>query len=356
MPPAVAQSMKQEVGHRVGLVARAPGVLAGLGVDPDGPAGAAGLDPAVLADPEGRISFAAMGRYFEACIAATGCPHFGLLVGRHGSLEDLGLVGRLMRHAPSAAAAVLDLAEAQGRYTRGAVVFVQRSGDDVHFGYCLHEAETPAREPICIAGMALARNMVAELGGGAPVRVLVAGAPDPRTRAAYEAFFGPLSYNATMWALVYPAARLARPNPLADPVERRRLEEEVRRYRAIRDPDTAERVMRALVPRACAGMDMSLAATARRLGIGPRTLQRRLRDCGTDFARLRNAARQEMAGQLLDATTLGVGEISASLGYAEPSVFTRAFRKWSGHSPAAWRNRVRVDRGPRPAGESSLAP
>ena len=40
---------------------------------------------------------------------------------------------------------------------------------------------------------------------------------------------------------------------------------------------------------------------------------------------------------MLAHTSLDVGQIAESLGYARTSVFTRAFRRWSGTTPVAWR-------------------
>ena len=41
--------------------------------------------------------------------------------------------------------------------------------------------------------------------------------------------------------------------------------------------------------------------------------------------------------QLLLGTRMSIGQIAATLGYADASGFTHAFRRWSGTSPAAWR-------------------
>jgi AraC-like DNA-binding protein len=70
-----------------------------------------------------------------------------------------------------------------------------------------------------------------------------------------------------------------------------------------------------------------------------RTLGRRLDDFGTSFQRLVDESRFEIARQMLEDTSLDVMEIAASLGYARASAFTRAFRRWSGTTPALWRLR-----------------
>jgi DNA topoisomerase-3 len=45
----------------------------------------------------------------------------------------------------------------------------------------------------------------------------------------------------------------------------------------------------------------------------------------------------EIARQLLEDTEVPLGQIAAALGYSEASAFTRAFRRWSGQTPTAWR-------------------
>ncbi|HWO08502.1 MAG TPA: helix-turn-helix transcriptional regulator, partial [Polyangiaceae bacterium] len=79
------------------------------------------------------------------------------------------------------------------------------------------------------------------------------------------------------------------------------------------------------------------ALIARRLGLGERTLQRRLRDEGTSFAALLDEARAELARSYLGDSKLAIFEVAYLLGYSEPSAFNRAFRRWTGKSPREYR-------------------
>jgi AraC-like DNA-binding protein len=69
-----------------------------------------------------------------------------------------------------------------------------------------------------------------------------------------------------------------------------------------------------------------------------RTLNRRLRVQGTSFKALLDEARYDIARQMLRDTRLPVSEIAAALDYSESAAFVRAFRRWSGTSPTAWRS------------------
>jgi AraC-like DNA-binding protein len=70
-----------------------------------------------------------------------------------------------------------------------------------------------------------------------------------------------------------------------------------------------------------------------------RTLNRRLSVLGVSFRELVDEVSFEIARQLLEDSAMQVIEIAALLGYAGASPFTRAFRRWSGTTPAEWRAR-----------------
>ena len=72
-------------------------------------------------------------------------------------------------------------------------------------------------------------------------------------------------------------------------------------------------------------------------GMHSRTLNRRLNAFGVAFQQLVDESRFEIARQMLEYSAIEVGQISDLLGYAAPGVFTRAFRRWSGTTPAEWR-------------------
>lgn len=78
---------------------------------------------------------------------------------------------------------------------------------------------------------------------------------------------------------------------------------------------------------------------ARALAVSPRTLQRRLSEEGTSVARLFDDTRRELALGYLADCGHSVDEVSFMLGYADPSGFHRAFQRWTGLSPAAYRRR-----------------
>ena len=76
---------------------------------------------------------------------------------------------------------------------------------------------------------------------------------------------------------------------------------------------------------------------SRRLHMSPRTLQRRLNDEGTTLRRLADELRRDLATRYLADERLAAGEIAFLLGFADESAFYRAFKRWNGCTPAAYR-------------------
>jgi AraC-like DNA-binding protein len=82
---------------------------------------------------------------------------------------------------------------------------------------------------------------------------------------------------------------------------------------------------------------ISLDCVAARLETSPRTLQRRLHARGLNFWSLVEQSRFKIASALLSETDLKIEQIAESLGYGTPSAFARAFTRWTGRSPNAFR-------------------
>lgn len=74
--------------------------------------------------------------------------------------------------------------------------------------------------------------------------------------------------------------------------------------------------------------------------VSTRTLKRRLAVAGTTFSDLLDDLRRERALLLVDDRALTLDQIAYRLGYSDVANFTRAFRRWTGATPAALRKRT----------------
>ncbi|MEU3483092.1 AraC family transcriptional regulator [Streptomyces sp. NPDC033754] len=78
---------------------------------------------------------------------------------------------------------------------------------------------------------------------------------------------------------------------------------------------------------------------ADRLSMSPQTLRRRLAAEGTTYQRLRDQVRRDHAIAELSGGRVSIELLSRQLGFSEPSAFHRAFRRWTGETPRAYRAR-----------------
>ncbi len=322
--------------QRIGAVVELPQVLREMGQDPRTVIAGAGISPDLLRNPENSLSFRELGRLFGACVAATKCEHFGLLVGERSTTASLGLVGRLMRTAPTLKDAILDLCTNQRRYVRGAVTYLVVQNDVAFWGYAIHYPGMEAVEQISDGAIAVGFNIMRELVGATPDRIL-SSRKAPSDTAPFRRFFGIAPrFDAEQHAMAFPASLLDRPVLSADRELRRILQKSVAAYWALEQPSITHTVTRLLRARVIFP-DTSLEAVASELSMQPRTLNRRLQAEGKSYRELVNEARFEVARQLLAGTRMDITDIALALGYAAPSAFTHAFQRWSGVPPSEWR-------------------
>jgi AraC-like DNA-binding protein len=105
-------------------------------------------------------------------------------------------------------------------------------------------------------------------------------------------------------------------------------------------PDLVERTRKAIGERLRGG-DSSLESVARELGTSARSLQRHLQELGYSYNALADEVRAATARLYLEQPDIAVAEVAYLLGFADPSTFNRAFKRWTGSTPARARAMLR---------------
>ena len=326
-------------GHlRIGGPLAIPEVLLRFGVDPGEVLASVGLDAGIFSDPENPVPCTSLGRLISACVARTRCRHFGLLIGELGGPASLGLVGLLIRQAPDVGTALRQAALYLHLHDRAAVVILSAQDGVARIAYAIYAPGVDSSEQIGEGAIAITCNVVRSLCGAdwAPTEVLLAGRR-PADMRPYRRFFrAPVRFDAEQNALVFPAAVLDQRLPHAKPELQRLLLDEVQRMDRALALDFSTKVRRVLRAGLVVGQ-CSADRTAALFAMQRRTLSRRLRSEGTTFEALLAEIRYETARQLLTDTAMPMRQITDAVGYADVSVFTRAFRRWSGTTPTEWR-------------------
>jgi AraC-like DNA-binding protein len=299
---------------------------------------AAGLTRADLEDPERTASFVDLDRLIGTCVRRTKCTHLGLLMSRHVNLQTFGIAGRLALNAPSVGAALQDLAAYFVLHDSGGVPNVAIHDGSATFAYGIHAPGVRNSEQVYDLSVGAMVNIMRQLCGPRwqPDVLLLPRKRPPDLRPYREILAAPLRFDSVQAALVFPAAWLSRPVANSDPLLHDALADRAKAALAGQDPLLHGDVRRTIRLLLTAG-DCSRTEVARRLGMHERTFGRRLQETGTTFQMLLDEARLALAQQLLHDTRLPIARVSAALGYSDPTVFTRAFRRWTGQTPRGFR-------------------
>jgi AraC-like DNA-binding protein len=320
---------------QVGAATEIALTLRDLGVDPQPIIRKAGLDPSAFDDEANVIPHAGLGRLLTLSVARTNFPHFGLLVGRRSTILSLGMVGRLMLHSETLGHALQGLVTNSGVQNRGAVPSLATRGDMAEFTYAVYQPSTESAEQMSDIALAVAVNAIRKLSGSAwsPSEVLLPRAAPPDCEPYRQHFKAPVRFNQETATLIFPAVDLEISIAGADPLLRAMIEEQIRKMKRNQSSEFADDVRRLLRVR----LTGKAEHIADLLTMNRRTLSRRLRCTGTAYNVIANEVRFETARQLLQDTNVPLSQIAAALGYSEASAFCRAFKRWSGKTPASWR-------------------
>lgn len=275
----------------------------------------------------------------EFAAVLTDTPDFGRRLATRQGIDILGPVGVAARTAATVRDALAVFEQYVAAYSPGVGVRVRDVDNPelVFFEFALLDPDLPTvvRQSVELSLGVILRVLRSLLGSGyRPEAVhLPHGA---LTRASdYRRYFGcPARFSE-------PAAGFTmKRGDLEHPLRRDPLDHEALvRYlgtiteRGLGTRRSVELLVNQLLPTGTC----TLTTVADRLSLHPKALQRRLTDEETTFAAIVDELRRRRAHQLLTDTEISVSQLATELGYAEPSVLTRASRRWFGCPPAAYR-------------------
>jgi AraC-like DNA-binding protein len=307
-----------------------------LGVPPERLFEGSGLSLAALAQPEARISLAAGEQLVARAIELTGQPGIGIMLGfrmrvpAHGYLGFAAMTAPTVRHAidlavryaPTRTTAIsLRLEEGES----DAALFIEERCD---LGKARHTILFALAVGIWRMGESLTGKQLvgtAEFAFPAPsFAPQVVGSP---VAALYDR-----PANCLRFSRSYLDLRLAMAEPTASQLAQEQCERELEAL----DRAGLEARVREALPRTGGGV-RSADEVATALGISSRTLHRKLKAEGVTFSEIAEALQHRQASDLLRDERLSIEQVAERVGYSDVSNFNRAFRRWTGLTPAAFR-------------------
>jgi AraC-like DNA-binding protein len=291
-----------------------------------------------LSDPTARLSIAEFERLIQRARALTGEPGLGFHLGLKMRISVYGYVGFAAMTAANLGQA-LQLA-CQFAPTRSTALALRLEQHEREASLVIDETCSlgEARDVIVISflvGLSRIGNTITgqELHGSADFAFA-----EPAYFRGFEALLpGRVRFSRPAHRLTFDAALLDLPLVQSDPaalsLAREQCERELDELR--RRGGLVARVDSLLLRRE--GGYRTLAELAQLLHLSARTLKRKLKEQGTSYSDRLEQARRSEATRLL-ASDSSIEQIAAWLGYSDAANFTRAFRRWTGQTPAATRS------------------
>jgi AraC-like DNA-binding protein len=316
--------------------------LSRLGLDPAAVCHASGVRFAGLAAFSGRIPVEVLAAAFERAEQVTGDAHIGLHAAEHTTLNHL--VALVAATQPTLRDGIEQLCRFQ-TLLFGAEELRLYAVDAaarllLEFG-CMPDTLRHVSE-YYVAALARDFTALADPAAG-PLEVRFYHAPVGSV-ADYERVFGcAVRFRAETTLLAFSPRVAAQALPTADPhVARALVRLAADQLQEVAQRTLSERVAQSIRSDLTSAGDASCARIARRLAMSVRTLQRRLAGEGLTFRRLRDAVRREIALELSrdaggwNAPT--VMDLALSVGFSDSATLCRAFKRWTGMSPGAYRD------------------
>jgi AraC-like DNA-binding protein len=308
------------------------------GLDPDPLLRYSDISAERLVDVRGGLSLAEWESALRIAVEMTGDPGLGLSMGERSPESMLQLVGHLVLAAGT-------LREAFGLFSRyssllciGLSYVLEERGDSAQFR--MQYDPGVAGELTQRFGAEYSLAFVQRIGrhfvpGAMPVSVSFRH-PAPSSVQRYaNAFRCPAHFGQAIDQLSFSRSLLDVPHLHGDETMRSVLRDAAERFlsEAQRGVTFAER-LRALLRGQTDMAEIDMDVMARRLGLTRRSLRRRLRIEGQTLSSIMDEERCRVACVELARPGSCIKDTAERLGYSEPSAFHRAFKRWTGKTPA----------------------
>lgn len=304
----------------------------------------AGVSPADVEDLDALVPYESLIAIWQELLERFPSAPLGLRYASMWSVDGLGIVGYVLRHARDghhAIALTERLTRLVDPYLR---IEIERRAD-AHVVRLDHEPRVVAMvEPLEMLVLALVHIALSLVRDDARPTAVCFRHDARHPVTLYAELVGrdvPVRFGAPFNGVIFPSALLDLPLRDADPRMAsylvRHAEALLQEVQAV-DAPLEERVRHA-ISTALASGDVEAPAIAKTLGVSVRTLQRELQGRGTSFSNEVDLARKGRALTLLRRPELTVAEVAFMLGYSDARVFHRSFRRWTGTTPTDFRRR-----------------
>lgn len=299
-----------------------------------------GIQPSILKDPDFRISVEDFCRIQEEAVFLTGDHYFGLHMGESSELGDWSMLGYIMANCGNLGEALERISRYFGILGSLLQINIRVGNDRVEL---IFETKKNSSGQIrqCLEGalsgfFRLIRSVTRKYVGLKEVWIVHEVSED--TGEYQRIFRCPVLFNQPMTALVFDSGALDAPMIHPNPALLSLFERHARSFLdRINEENFFSRKTSSLLFERLQGGAPCIKRVSEELGVSVRKLQMKLHDEGITFSQIVENVREELAKSYLAEKRYSIEDITHLLGFSEPSVFHRAFKKWTGLTPGQYR-------------------
>jgi len=319
-------------------------VSASRGIEVDGLIREAGVDERLLAEPGTRLALDSVIRLWESARRRARDEAFALHVADFLPFGAYKTYDLLLATAPTVGEALVKAAKYNGFVNDAFRPTLQHRRGHVWLEYtnCVDPQCNPPEYIEFVFACFLLRFRTTTGVDFRPKEIHFRHAPPRDLSEHYRIFQAPVLFRQPATRAIMEPSVLRIPQIFADAPTCELLEHHIRL--TLNRPgvfDTLTVALRKSLNSVLPSERVTLAAVAREQRMSRRGLQRQLAARGTSFREVYRALRYELALTLLSRRDITMIEVADSLGFSELSSFSRAFKKWTGMSPQAYRRKPR---------------
>ncbi len=297
------------------------------------------LNRDALDDSSLRIPYADMMLLSEHAARMTKDSAFGLHVGEHVDQHEYGVVGYSVTTSSTLGHALRNLVRYLPIWTNVGVFKLDIEGSVAHFQWEYSDPSLPEPRHDCEMSMAtVARfNRLTTGSFWAPREVWFRHAKPRDTSEHSRIFRAPVRFGMPSNAVLLDTALLDLPLENAKPFSHAAITAVAEQLlvQAAGEASFSQSVLSSIRQRLSYG-EFDVDTLARHFGLSRRTYQRQLKQEGSSHRNLVQQARRELSQHLLLDAHMTATETAQALGYAEHSIFHRAFQRWHGVPPGTF--------------------
>jgi len=301
-----------------------------------------GLDYAALDDPDARFPQDGMTRLWERAVELSGNPAIGLNMAKVVRPASFHVVGYALMSSRTLKEGFARLVRYQRIIAEGADLSFRPVPEGYALILAIHGDRLPPARQSAEASLAYALAFCRWMTGKPlrPLQICLQGAAPADLEPYQQVFQAPLKFNAAHYALLFERDDMETPLPTANASLAQLHDRFAGEYLARFSESRVTHLVRQVLCRQLPQGEPKREAVAQALHLSQRTLQRRLQEEGSSFQQLLDDTRRELAEQYLAQANLTLLEIAYLLGFADPSNFFRAFRRWFDATPGEYRARL----------------